>query len=111
MTPQHIKTLIAVEDGVSRETVRMALPETNSSIEIVGLVDGFEDAWPVLQETPTDLLVIACAAGSDRGLYMVDGAVKQRPDRPVIVLAEGHPNGFVQRAFEAGADDIVSLPE
>jgi pilus assembly protein CpaE len=36
--------------------------------------------------------------------------VKQRPDRPVVVLATGSPNGFVSRVFEAGADDILTLP-
>jgi pilus assembly protein CpaE len=37
--------------------------------------------------------------------------VKQRPDRPVVVLATGSPNGFVSRVFEAGADDILTLPQ
>jgi hypothetical protein len=29
----------------------------------------------------------------------------------VVVLCEGVPNGFVQRVFEAGADDIIVLPD
>src|SRR5256885_17004521 len=38
-------------------------------------------------------------------------SLKQRPDRPVVVLAEGAQNGFVRRIFEAGADDVLNLPE
>jgi pilus assembly protein CpaE len=42
---------------------------------------------------------------------MVDRAVKQRPDRPVIVMSESPPNGFLRQAFEAGADDVITLPQ
>ncbi|HEY8793076.1 MAG TPA: AAA family ATPase, partial [Gaiellaceae bacterium] len=106
-----IKTLIALDDGVDPELVRAALPEGQSDIQIVGLVHGLDETWRILQETTTDLLVIACAGHSDRALFLVDAAVKQRPERPVVVLSEGSANGFIRRLFEAGADDIVLLPE
>src|SRR5205823_11195836 len=44
-------------------------------------------------------------------LYFIEAALKQRPDRPVVVLAEGAQNGFVRRIFEAGADDVLNIPE
>jgi pilus assembly protein CpaE len=106
----QIRTLVGLDSGVARETVQAALP-VESAIQIVGVVDGLEESWTTLQETATDLLVIACAGYSDRALFLIDGAVKQRPDRPVVVFAEGSTNGFVQRAFEAGADDFIALPE
>jgi pilus assembly protein CpaE len=109
--PDTIKTLIALDEGVDAELVRAALPEGQSDIQIVGLVHGLEETWRILQETTTDLLVIACAGHSDRALFLVDAAVKQRPERPVVVLSEGSANGFIRRLFEAGADDIVLLPE
>ncbi|MDQ3778241.1 MAG: AAA family ATPase, partial [Actinomycetota bacterium] len=37
--------------------------------------------------------------------------VKQQAQRPVVVLCDASPNGFVRRVFEAGADDIVALSE
>jgi pilus assembly protein CpaE len=111
MNQPPIKAIVACEAGVSRETVRAALPAAGTAVDVVGLVDSLEDAWPILQETPNDLLLIACAGYSERVLYLIDGAIKQRPDRPVVVLCEGQSNGFVQRAFEAGADDFISLPE
>jgi pilus assembly protein CpaE len=106
----EIKALVAMDSGVDHDAVQAALP-TDSGIQIVGLVDGLEESWATLQETPTDLLVVACAGYSDRALFLIDGAVKQRPERPVLVLSEGSPNGFLRRVFESGADDILTLPQ
>jgi pilus assembly protein CpaE len=105
----EIRTLIALDEGVDRELVHASLP-VDSAVHVVSLVDGLEDSWSTLQETPTDLLVVACAGYSDRALFMIDGAVKQRPERPIVVLCHGSPNGFVRRVFESGADDILMLP-
>ena len=107
---QPIRTLVAVDEGVDRDALQTMLP-IDPEIQIVGVVDGLEDSWTTLQETPTDLLVVACPGSSDRALFLVDGAVKQRPERPVVVFSEGSANGFVQRAFEAGADDFLTLPQ
>ena len=44
-----------------------------------------------------------------RRSYLVESPrSSSSPDRPVVVLCEGSPNGFVRRVFEMGADDIVS---
>jgi pilus assembly protein CpaE len=107
---ERVKTLVALDAGVDRETVQTALPE-GSDIQVVALVDGLEESWTALQETAIDLVVIACGGYSERTLVFIDGVVKQRADRPVVVLCESSPNGFVRRVFEAGADDIITLPE
>jgi pilus assembly protein CpaE len=107
---ERIKTLVALDAGVRPETVEAALPE-GSNIQVVALVDGLEESWTTLQETAADLVIVACAGYSERTLVFIDGVVKQRHDRPVVVLCESSPNGFVRRVFEAGADDIVTLPE
>ena len=77
------RTLVAVDEGVDMDALQSILP-IDPEIQIVGVVDGLEDSWTTLQETPTDLLVVACADSSDRALFLVDGAVKQRPERPVV---------------------------
>ena len=107
---QATRTLVAVDEGVDKEALQAILP-IDPEIQIVGVIDGLEDSWTTLQETPTDLLVVACPDSSDRALFLVDGAVKQRPERPVVVVCDGSPNGFVQRVFEAGADDLLTLPQ
>jgi pilus assembly protein CpaE len=43
-------------------------------------------------------------------LLLLDAVARQSPDLNVMVLGHGSPNGFLRRAFEAGADDIVMLP-
>ena len=106
----RIRALVALDSNVDRDVVQAALPH-DDKIEIAGLVEGLDDAWSTLQATPSELLVVACTGYSDRALFLIDGAVKQRPDRPVIVLCQGSSNGFVRRAFEAGADDFLTLPE
>jgi pilus assembly protein CpaE len=107
---QVIRALVAVDEGADHAMVHAALPTNRPELQVVGIVDGLEESWATLQETPTDLLVIACAGQSDRVLYLIDGAVKQQSERPVVILLTGEPDGFVRRAFEAGADDILTLP-
>jgi pilus assembly protein CpaE len=105
-----IRTLIALDADADRDVVQSALP-SEADIQIVGFVEGFEESWNALQATSTDLLVVACPGYSDRALFFIEGAVKQHPERPIVVICESSPNGFVSRVFEAGADDIVTLPE
>jgi pilus assembly protein CpaE len=105
-----IKALIALDEGLDRDSIQKVLPP-DAGIEFVALVEGLEESWTTLLETAPDLVLVGCSGYSDRALFFIDGAVKQRADRPVVVLCEGSPNGFVRRVFEVGADDIVTLPE
>jgi pilus assembly protein CpaE len=105
-----IRTFVAVDSSIDRSVVQEALP-ASGDIEILGVINGLEESWNALQEAPIDLVAVACGGQSDRTLFFIEGALKQRPDRPIVVLSEGAQNGFVRRIFEAGADDVVTLPE
>ena len=108
---QHpIRTLVSLDSGIEEQTVRAALPAT-PDIQIVGIVKGVDETWSTLQESPTDLLVIACSGYTERALFLIASAVKERPGLPVVVLAQAAPEGFLRRLFEVGADDVVRLPE
>ena len=107
---QSMKALVAIDEGADHRAVEAALP-ADGALHLVGMIDGLEESWRTLQETATDILLVATAGYSDRALYLIDGAVKQRPTRPVVVLTEASPNGFLRRLFEAGADDVIVLPE
>jgi pilus assembly protein CpaE len=109
MNTPTIRTLVALDSGVDSHAVETAFP-IGSPVHLVGVVEGFDSGWAVLEESSPDLLVVACAGYSERALFMIEGAVKQSPDRPVVVFYFGSPDGFMLRAFEAGADDLVSLP-
>ncbi|TML97644.1 MAG: MinD/ParA family protein [Actinobacteria bacterium] len=106
----RIQALVAVDAGFDTHAIQSMLPD-GSGVEVVGILNGLDESWRTLQETAPDLLVVACEGYSDRALYFIDSAVKQQPERPVVVLTMGSPNGFVRRVFESGADDIVTLPE
>jgi pilus assembly protein CpaE len=105
-----IRTLVALDRGVEYEPVRNALPGA-PTIELVGVVEGLEESARVLEESLADLIVVACSGYSDRALLFIRSAVQAHPDRPVVVLSERSPNGFLGRLFEAGADDVVMLPD
>jgi pilus assembly protein CpaE len=105
-----IKAFVAIDTGIGRDVVENALPH-EGDVDVVGLVEGLDEAWLTLQEVPNDLLVVACAGHSEKALVLIDGAVRQRPSRPVVVFGYGSPNGFVSRVFQAGADDVVVLPQ
>ena len=58
MVETPIKTLVSLDDGIDEAAVRAALPQ-DPAIQIVGFLRGVEESWTTLQDTPTDLLVIA----------------------------------------------------
>jgi pilus assembly protein CpaE len=109
MSGAAIRTLVAIDSGVDAHSVEHAFP-VGSPIQVAGIVEGLDRGWSVIEETSPDLLVVACAGYSERALYLIEAASKQRPDRPVVVLFYGTPDGFLHRAFEMGADDLLTMP-
>jgi pilus assembly protein CpaE len=105
-----IRTLVAVDTTADRQIVQAALPASDG-IEIVGVIYGLDESWNALQEAQTDLVAVACSGYSDRTLFFIEGALKMRSERPIVVLVHDAREGFVRRVFEAGADDVVVLPE
>ncbi len=109
MPSRPVQALLAVEPGVDAEDVKDSLPGSED-FQVVGVVTGADEALSWLRGGIADLLLVACAGYSDRALLLLDGVARQNPELNVMVLGHGSPNGFLRRAFEAGADDIVMLP-
>jgi pilus assembly protein CpaE len=109
MSARQIRALVALDYGIDAHAVEAVLPVA-SNVQVVGMVEGLERGLTVLEETAPDMLMIACDAYSERALYLIEGAMKDRPDRAVVVLFFGSPDGFMERVFQAGADDLVTLP-
>jgi pilus assembly protein CpaE len=104
-----IRILVTLAERADLRLAQSAL-ENEPSLEIVGYAEHLDD-WHAFLEQPGDVVVVACY-GHDEGVAaMVDYAVKHRPDRPVVVMSEASPNGFLRQAFEAGADDVITLPQ
>jgi len=104
-----IRILVILAEHADRQLVETAL-ENEPSLEVVGFADNIED-WRGFLEQPGDVVVVACYGADDGVAAIVDHAVKHRPDRPVVVMSEASPNGFLRQAFEAGADDVITLPQ
>jgi len=104
-----IRILVTLAEHADPRLVEQAL-EGDSSIEVLGYADYFDD-WHEFLEQPAELVIVACSADDTSATHMVDRAVKHRPDRPVVVMTESSPNGFLRQAFEAGADDVITLPQ
>jgi pilus assembly protein CpaE len=104
-----VRTLVVLDPAVPRDDVVSALP--TDGVDVVAMVDGFSDVDDALQRTRADMIVVACDHDSEAVIEIIADARRKRPDRPVVVLCSGAPNGFVRRVFDAGADDIVELPQ
>ena len=104
-----IRALVAISDGVDRSTVEAAF-EAGPDLDVVGYADEHDEAWQNFFEQKSDVVVVACGELTDKTANVVGRAVKLRPDRPVVVATLGSQNGSLRRAFEAGADDVVTYP-
>ena len=104
-----IRILVTLADQADSRLIEQAL-EGDSSLEVVGYAEHLDD-WRQFLEQPGDVVIVGCYGHDDGMAAMVNHAVKQRPDRPVVVMSEASPNGFLRQAFEAGADDVITLPQ
>ncbi len=103
-----IRTLVAVEPGLDHGAVQATMPQAD--VQILGVVDAGSD-WDQARNQPADVLVVVCRPGSATMLEVIQQSNRERPDRAVIVLTGTSPNGFMRKAFEAGAEDVVVADE
>jgi pilus assembly protein CpaE len=106
----HIDALVALADGATSKRVASALPDSGD-FEIVAHVH--ELTPDSLREKAADIVVVACTHESRDAIGLIEAAIAQRPDRPVVILQldKTESSEFMQQVFAAGADDIVVLPE
>ena len=104
-----IRALVAFSDESDRYVVEAAFA-ANPLLDVVGYGDELQEGWQTFFEQKSDVVVIACSVLDERAAFLVDRAVKQRPERPVVVATAGSQNGSLRRAFEAGADDVLTYP-
>jgi pilus assembly protein CpaE len=104
-----VRVLVVLDPSVTGEQVMPSVPVDD--VNVVGTIDDPREMLRALERTRADLLLLACDHGSDGIVELIGDATRQRPGRPVLVLCAGAPNGFVRQVFDAGADDIVELPQ
>jgi pilus assembly protein CpaE len=107
---RETRIFLALGDNVDHEAVRAALPN-GSRTQVATLHEAAGRMASLLGTAPFDMIVIGCSDTDEEALEAVATASAQRPDAPVVVLYEGSPNGFMEAAFDAGADDLITLPQ
>jgi pilus assembly protein CpaE len=108
MNSRGFQVYAALEGSVGLDAIREALP-VGTPVRAVSLAEAGRAGNEVQQGA--DLIIVGCSQSHDQALDVISAATAQRMDRPVVVLYHGNPNGFLERAFEAGADDLIALPQ
>ena len=76
------------------------------------MTEGVDETVRTLQTSDVDVLLLACEGREDdRSLQIIDNAHRAAPTVPIVVLSTSSPNGFLRRAFEAGATDMALYPQ
>ena len=108
MNLRNLNVYAALEGSFGLEEIRAALP-TGTPVRAVALADAGSAGNEV--QHGADLVIVGCSQSHDQALAVINAATTQRADRPIVVLYQGNPNGFLSQAFQAGVDDLVALPQ
>lgn len=109
MTLGGARFLLLIEHGVEPGPIRAALPPM-APVVVADLSDAVRRMGQLVDESSPDLIVLGCSGHSEPALGAIRDLGARRPGTPVVVLYQGNPNGFMDPAFEAGADDLISIP-
>ncbi|MCW3016566.1 MAG: Flp pilus assembly protein ATPase CpaE-like protein [Solirubrobacterales bacterium] len=104
MSDQHVRTLVAVDGSVDGDLVERVLDDPRVAVAAVG---DASMGWPGREDA--EALLVVCRDGSEEGLELVRRGRSDYPGRPVVVACQGSPNGFLRKAFAAGAEDVVQI--
>ncbi len=105
-----INALLVHDESVPAPLVAEHLPE-ESEIRVAEVVDTLYPANDAVKRSDADVLVVACQEGSEAALNLIGWWRSARPGRPIVVLCLGTSNGYVEEAFNAGADDLLAMDE
>jgi pilus assembly protein CpaE len=101
--------LVLLEPGLEGGPIRAALPPA-APVRVADLGEGPARTGQLLEESTPDLVLVGCSGHSEPALGVIRDVVARRADCPIVVLYQGNPNGFMDPAFDAGADDLITLP-
>jgi pilus assembly protein CpaE len=102
--------LVVFDAHTDVDFVRSALPKGTSS-QAIPLSQGVERVLAAFNDTDPDLLIIGTADASHGALELIGEARRRHEDTIIVALHNASPNGFLQRAFTVGADDLIALPQ
>jgi pilus assembly protein CpaE len=108
---QRLRVVVALGAGPDPMAVEAAVSGT-SGLEVIGFMHELDAESGRLEELAPDVLVVACGEdSSDQVTELIAQFTRRHPGHSVLVLGEPSLNGLVARVIEAGADDVVRLPD
>jgi pilus assembly protein CpaE len=109
MSAVSAETIVVADVGVDAELLRAAMPPGPAMM--LSLAEGVDRVLTIVDDSKPSLLVIGCTASSNTALDLLREARRRHEDCAIVVLYGGSPNGFMDRAFQLGADDLITLPQ
>lgn len=110
MSLAGVRFLVVSGEEFDQGIVRSALPPA-APLWVADLHRDAERVDSMAADVDADVVVIGCSGYSEPALATIRRFADSPTQRIVVVLFEGNPNGFMDPAFEAGADDLITLPQ
>jgi DNA-binding NarL/FixJ family response regulator len=110
MSGRQLSLFVALDGEFDPDAVRSALPP-GIPARITTLEQASARMSSLLASEPVDIVLVGCGKDATRALRTIEAAATSRPEIPVVVLYAGSPNGFMEAAFDAGAEDLIALPQ
>jgi len=104
MSDGTVRTLVAVDGNVDGELVERVINDPRVAVAAVG---DPSMGWPGREDA--EALLVVCTGDSEQGIELVRRGLADYPGRPIVVACPGSPNGFLRKAFIAGAEDVVQI--
>jgi pilus assembly protein CpaE len=102
--------LVVFDAHTDVDFVRGALPKGTSS-QAIPLSQGVERVLAAFSDTVPDLLIVGTSDAAHSALELIAEARRRQEGTVIVALHHASPNGFLQRAFTVGADDLIALPQ
>jgi pilus assembly protein CpaE len=109
VSPLATRFLVILDDGIADLPIRASLPPT-APVEVVRLGDVVDRTGELVSRLAPDLVLVGCSPRSEGALQTI-GELSGEHGCPTVVLYDGAPNGFLEAAFRAGAEDLIVLPQ
>jgi pilus assembly protein CpaE len=110
MITEAIDALVVVEEGADPGLADAAFPP-DGGVAPVAVAEGLAAGERAIAEQPADLMIVVCRGAGDGVVDLIRRSRGERPDRPIVALAADASDLLVRSIFDAGADDMIKLPE
>lgn len=105
------ETLLVLDESLDPAVLQASLP-VGERPRAIRLDRGAAAVLAALEGMRTDLIVVGSSWPSDDALEVIRQVRRRQPDCAIVAVQAGTGvNGYVDHAFSAGADDILTLPQ